>query len=71
MDNAKKKLKSKNLDLIVLNDVTQKGAGFDEDTNIITIISRKGDISEHPLMKKIEAADIILDKMIELKGAKK
>ena len=67
VDNAKKKLKKKNLDLIVLNDVTQKGAGFDVETNIITIITKKGDVSEHPLMKKIEAADIILDKMLELK----
>ncbi len=67
IDNAKKKLKKKNLDLIVLNDVTQKGAGFDVDTNIITIITKNGDVSEHPLMKKIEAADVILDKMLELK----
>ena len=71
IDNATKKLKKKNLDLIVLNDVTQKGAGFDVDTNIITIITKKGDVSEYPLMKKIEAADIILDRMLETKGENK
>jgi phosphopantothenoylcysteine decarboxylase/phosphopantothenate--cysteine ligase len=71
IDNAKNKLKKKNLDLIVLNDVTQKGAGFDVDTNIITIITNKGAISEYPLMKKIEAADIILDKILETKGENK
>ena len=63
IDNAKTKLKKKNLDLIVLNDVTKKGAGFDVDTNIITIITKKGDVTEYPLMKKIEAADVILDKL--------
>jgi phosphopantothenoylcysteine decarboxylase/phosphopantothenate--cysteine ligase len=71
IDNAKNKLKKKNLDLIVLNDVTQKGAGFDVETNIITIITKKGVVSEYPLMKKIEAADVILDKMLETKGEHK
>ena len=66
LDNAVNKLKKKNLDLIVLNDVTQKGAGFDVDTNIITIITKKGDVSEYPLMKKIEAADVILDRLLKL-----
>ncbi|MDH4233348.1 MAG: phosphopantothenoylcysteine decarboxylase, partial [Nitrospirota bacterium] len=65
IDNAKNKLKKKNLDLIVLNDITQKGAGFDVDTNIITIITKKGDVSEYPLMKKIEAANVILDRIIK------
>ncbi len=65
--NAKNKLKNKNLDLIVLNDVTKKGAGFDVDTNIITIITKKGDVSEYPLMQKIKAVDVILDKIVELK----
>lgn len=71
IDNAKKKLKKKNLDFIVLNDVTQKGAGFDVDTNIITIITKKGNVSEYPLMKKIEAADVILDRILETKGVNK
>jgi phosphopantothenoylcysteine decarboxylase/phosphopantothenate--cysteine ligase len=66
IDNAVKKLRKKNLDLIVLNDVTQKGAGFDVDTNIITIINKKGDAVEYPLMKKIQAADVILDQIASI-----
>ncbi|HBH61874.1 MAG TPA: bifunctional phosphopantothenoylcysteine decarboxylase/phosphopantothenate--cysteine ligase CoaBC [Nitrospiraceae bacterium] len=63
------KLKEKNLDLIVLNDISRKDAGFDVDTNVVTIINRKDRINEYPLMKKIEIADIILDRMREI-GAK-
>jgi len=64
---AKEKLKSKNMDLIVMNDITQKGAGFDVDTNIVTIIDRKGEAADYPLMKKSEIADILLDRMLEVK----
>ncbi len=64
---AKEKLKDKNLDLIVLNDVTAKGSGFDVDTNIVTIIGRDGEITDYPLMKKIDIANIIIDKMLQLK----
>jgi phosphopantothenoylcysteine decarboxylase/phosphopantothenate--cysteine ligase len=63
LESAKKKLRTKNLDLIVLNDVTRKGAGFDVDTNIVTIIDRKGKVADYPLMKKLEVADIILDRL--------
>ncbi|MBI5410322.1 MAG: bifunctional phosphopantothenoylcysteine decarboxylase/phosphopantothenate--cysteine ligase CoaBC [Nitrospirae bacterium] len=66
VESAKNKLKQKNLDIIVLNDVTQKGAGFDVDTNVVTIIDGKGKIAEYPLLKKIEVANIILDRMLEL-----
>jgi len=64
--NAEKKLRDKNLDLIVLNDVTQKGAGFELDTNIVTIIDRKGKITDYPLMKKEEIANIILDNVLSI-----
>jgi phosphopantothenoylcysteine decarboxylase/phosphopantothenate--cysteine ligase len=60
---AKEKLKNKNLDLIVLNDISKKDSGFDVDTNEISIIDRKGNLSNYPLMQKIEAADIILDRL--------
>jgi len=66
IDNAKMKLKEKNLDLIVLNDITQKGAGFDVDTNIVTVIDKKGKLTDYPLMKKIEVANVILDRMLEV-----
>jgi len=68
--NAEKKLRDKNLDLIVLNDVTQKGAGFEVDTNIVTIIDRKGKITDYPLMKKEEIANIILDRVLQLSPKK-
>ena len=67
---AKTKLRGKNLDLIVLNDISQKGAGFDVDTNVVALIDRKGRITEYPEMKKIEVADVILDKLLELKPRK-
>ena len=62
IENAKKKLIEKGLDLIVANDVGKPGAGFEEDTNIVSIISRDG-IDELPKMPKIEVAHKILDKV--------
>ncbi len=58
---AQDKLKRKNLDLIVFNDVTRRGAGFDTDTNIVSLMSRDGDIHDLPLMRKEEIAESILD----------
>ncbi len=71
INSASTKLKEKNLDLIVLNDISCEGAGFDVDTNIVTIIDRKGNVTDYPLMKKIEVADVILDTMLQVKGKKK
>ncbi|MCH5165168.1 MAG: bifunctional phosphopantothenoylcysteine decarboxylase/phosphopantothenate--cysteine ligase CoaBC [Clostridiales bacterium] len=63
--NAKVKLKNKNADMVVLNDVTKAGAGFDVDTNIVTLITNK-DVTKLPLMQKREVAEAILDKTAEL-----
>lgn len=63
--NAKNKLKNKHADMIVLNDVTQEGAGFDSDTNIVTLITEKGSESLQ-IMKKRELADIIADRILSL-----
>lgn len=63
MDNAAKKLESKNLDMIVANDVTMEGAGFGTDTNIIKMIKRDGTVIDLPLMSKLEAAHRILDEV--------
>jgi len=63
LERAKKKLRTKDLDFIVLNDVTREDAGFDVDTNIVTIIDRKGKVTDYPLMKKLEVAHIILDRL--------
>lgn len=59
--NATLKLKSKNADLIVSNDVTSEGAGFDVDTNIATLIESGGAITALEKMSKRELADVILD----------
>lgn len=68
VDNAQKKLDSKNLDMIVANDVTKPGAGFDVDTNIAMLITRQKQ-TELPLMSKRALADAILDRVLELRQA--
>jgi len=52
--------------LIAVNDVSLKGAGFDVDTNIVTLIDRDGQLVNYPLMKKEEVANIILDKIRQI-----
>ena len=59
--NATKKLKAKNADLIVSNDVTTEGAGFDVDTNVATLIEAGGAMTALEKMSKRELADVILD----------
>jgi phosphopantothenoylcysteine decarboxylase / phosphopantothenate---cysteine ligase len=66
--NAKKKLKDKNLDMIVANDVTGAGAGFDVDTNVVTILDRGGGVRALPLMSKDELAEQIFDYLLALKS---
>jgi phosphopantothenoylcysteine decarboxylase/phosphopantothenate--cysteine ligase len=61
--NAKKKLTSKNLDLIVLNDATEPGAGFGVDTNRVTLIDRAGNSEELELMSKADLAEVLLDRI--------
>jgi len=65
--NAKKKLESKNLDLIVANDLSKDGAGFKTDTNIVTILDKNGGQETLDIMEKEELAHVILDKCIEIK----
>ncbi|MBA3786027.1 MAG: bifunctional phosphopantothenoylcysteine decarboxylase/phosphopantothenate--cysteine ligase CoaBC [Acidobacteria bacterium] len=65
---AKSKLEKKNLDIVVANDITLNGAGFDSDTNIATILKRRSDEKiEIPLMSKQAMADKILDEVIKLR----
>jgi phosphopantothenoylcysteine decarboxylase / phosphopantothenate---cysteine ligase len=64
---AREKLERKKLDAIVANDLTREGAGFDGETNIITLISRRGEPLELPLMSKLEAAHRILDEVARLR----
>lgn len=66
IERAKGKLESKNADMVVANDVTKEGAGFDVDTNIATVILRNGKVRDLELMTKAALADIILDELIAL-----
>jgi phosphopantothenoylcysteine decarboxylase / phosphopantothenate---cysteine ligase len=67
LDNAREKLRSKNLDVIVANDVSRSDSGFDTQTNAITILTRYQEALELPVMSKREAADRILDTIINLR----
>lgn len=62
IDNARGKLDSKGMDLVVANNAREAGAGFGYDTNRVTIVTRKGDVEELPLMSKLDTADAILDR---------
>ena len=66
--NARKKLEDKNLDLIVANDVSEPGAGFDVDTNIVRLLYRGGKVEEPGIMSKDDLADFIIDRIKGLKG---
>jgi phosphopantothenoylcysteine decarboxylase/phosphopantothenate--cysteine ligase len=67
-ENARKKLVAKNADLIVANDVTAEGAGFDHDTNIVTLFSRDGRDLALPKLGKSAVAQRILDEVLRLRG---
>ena len=71
VDYARAKMKKKKLDLVVANDITEKGAGFNTDTNIATILTHLGGKQDLPLMSKREMADKILDQVIKLRKKKK
>jgi len=70
IQNAELKIKKKNLDFIVANDITKEGAGFKVDTNIVTIIDSNGGKTDYPLMDKMEVARIVLDKVKYIVEAK-
>ena len=63
IENSKTKVKSKNLDFIVANDITAKDSGFSVDTNKVTIIHANGNIESLPLMSKYDVGHSILDRV--------
>lgn len=67
IENARKKLESKHLDLVVANDVTQAGAGFDVDTNIVTLVTKQGE-QALPMQTKAALGDIIIDRILEIRN---
>ena len=68
LDNARAKLRSKNLDVIIANDVAREDSGFDSANNAITIITKDDEAIELPLMSKTEAASRILDVIARLRS---
>ena len=66
VERAEKKLKEKNMDMIIFNDVTEVGSGFDVDTNKVVIIDKEKKI-KLPLMSKNSVADAILDRLVEIR----
>ncbi|MBQ8088079.1 MAG: bifunctional phosphopantothenoylcysteine decarboxylase/phosphopantothenate--cysteine ligase CoaBC [Clostridia bacterium] len=68
VENARRKLERKNADLVVANDVTQEGAGFGGDTNIVTLVTRFG-ADALPMLSKRQVADAILNRVVALMEA--
>ena len=67
-ENARQKLAAKNADLMVANDVTAEGSGFDHDTNVVTLFARDGRDLALPRMSKSEVAQRILDEVVRLRS---
>ncbi len=70
LENGRAKRSAKDLDLIVVNDATEAGAGFGVDTNRVTLVARDGSEDLLPLMAKTEVADAILDRVEALIGGR-
>jgi phosphopantothenoylcysteine decarboxylase/phosphopantothenate--cysteine ligase len=66
LENARQKLVTKNLDAIVVNDVSREGIGFDSDRNAVTIITR-GDVIDVPETTKLQVAQRVLDLIVHLR----
>jgi phosphopantothenoylcysteine decarboxylase/phosphopantothenate--cysteine ligase len=71
MANARKKMMEKNLDFIVVNDVTKPDAGFGSDTNQVKILYSSGEVRDLPLMSKEEVSHFILDDVIKILSQKR
>lgn len=65
IENGLSKLKRKNLDFIIVNDVTDPGGGFGSDTNVVTLISKNGTNKPFPAMSKTDLATLLLTEIIE------
>ncbi|WP_027307412.1 bifunctional phosphopantothenoylcysteine decarboxylase/phosphopantothenate--cysteine ligase CoaBC [Caloramator sp. ALD01] len=65
LENATKKIKKKNLDYIIANDVSQKDSGFGTDTNTIKIIDKFGNVKDYPNMSKLDVAHTILNLLVK------
>jgi phosphopantothenoylcysteine decarboxylase / phosphopantothenate---cysteine ligase len=63
---AREKVNAKELDLIVANDVSRSDSGFGTETNVVSLITADGPITEHPLMSKRDVADVVLDQVVAI-----
>jgi len=68
---ARRKLERKRCDLVVANDVTRAGAGFDGDTNAVSFVWPGGEVEELPLASKREVAERLLDRVEKLREAQR
>ena len=68
IENSRRKLENKHVDLIAANNVRDEGAGFGTETNRITLITEDSE-THMPLMSKWDAANCLLDRMLEMRKA--
>jgi phosphopantothenoylcysteine decarboxylase/phosphopantothenate--cysteine ligase len=68
--NAREKLESKRIDLMVANDVSQSGIGFEADDNQVTLLDRLGGVIELPRMPKLQVANAVLDQVLALRAVR-
>lgn len=66
VENARKKLAAKNLDAIILNNANEEGAGFETDTNIVTVITAEGTPEQLPRLPKFQVANEILNRLVPM-----
>ena len=66
VENAKVKVKSKSLDLMVANDITEPNSGFGADTNRVSLIDRELNVEDLPLLSKYDVSNRILDRVVAL-----
>ena len=69
LENSRKKLEKKNLDMIAANNLKQEGAGFGTNTNVLTLITKEGE-RQLDLMSKEEAANCLLEELLAIKKKK-
>ena len=67
MENSRRKLHEKHLDVIAANNVKEAGAGFEVETNVLTLITKDQETAL-PLMSKYDAANALLDEILKLRG---
>ena len=70
IDNARRKMERKNLDVVVANDVSRPGVGFNHDTNAVTILARDGSVRQVALTDKHTVAAAVLDSVVSLRSPK-